>query len=114
VHILRSLEGGETSLTESLSGRLGFQLSHIRLTSSVELLSDHCSGLVLFDLNCRLDRPKLLARQDRRWEVKFMINKLQVRSVIRLEIVWHNQMFKYFERTLEAFDIIWLMFSSSF
>jgi hypothetical protein len=49
VHISRNLEGGETSLTESSSGRLEFKLGHIRLTGSVELWSDRCSGLVLFD-----------------------------------------------------------------
>jgi hypothetical protein len=43
------LGGGETSLTESSSGRLEFKLSHIQLTGSVELRSDRCSGLVLFD-----------------------------------------------------------------
>jgi hypothetical protein len=40
VHIPRSLEGGEVSLTESSSGHLEFKLSHIRLTGSVELRSD--------------------------------------------------------------------------
>jgi hypothetical protein len=49
VSIPRNLEGGEASLTESPSGRLEFKLSHIRLTGSVELRSDCCSGLVLFD-----------------------------------------------------------------
>jgi hypothetical protein len=49
------LGGGETSLTESSSGRLEFKLSHIRLTGLVELRSDRCSGLVLFDQNCRMD-----------------------------------------------------------
>jgi hypothetical protein len=49
VHIPRNLEGGETPLTESPSGRLEFKLSHIRLTGSVELWSDYCSSLVLFD-----------------------------------------------------------------
>jgi hypothetical protein len=49
VHIPRNLEGGETSLTESSSGRLEFKLSHIWLNGSVELRSDCCSGLVLFD-----------------------------------------------------------------
>jgi hypothetical protein len=48
VHIPRNLEGGETSLTESPSGRFEFKLSHIWLTESVELRSDCCSGLVLF------------------------------------------------------------------
>jgi hypothetical protein len=56
------LEGGETSLTESPSGRLEFKLSHIRLTSSIELQSDCCSGLVLFDWSCRMDRLKLQTR----------------------------------------------------
>jgi hypothetical protein len=49
VHIPRNLEGGEASLTESSSGRLEIKLSHIRLTGSVELRSDCCLGLVLFD-----------------------------------------------------------------
>jgi hypothetical protein len=40
--------------------------------------------------------------------------KLQGRLVIRLQIVWHNQMFKYSAITLEASDIILLMFSNSF
>jgi hypothetical protein len=44
VHIPRNLEGGEASLTESSSGHLEFQLSRIRLTGSVELRSDYCSG----------------------------------------------------------------------
>jgi hypothetical protein len=114
VHILRNLEGGETSLTESSSGRLEFKLGHIRLTGSVELRSDRCSGLVLFDQSCRMDRLKLQIRQDRKWKVKFMINKITRRSIIQLQIVWHNQMFKYFEITLEASDIILLIFSSSF
>jgi hypothetical protein len=55
VHIPRNLGGGETSLTESPSSRLEFKLSHIRLIGSVELRSDRCSGLVLFDQNCRMD-----------------------------------------------------------
>jgi hypothetical protein len=76
LHIPRNLGGGETSLTESSSGRLEFKLSHIWLTGSVELWSDRCSGLVLFDQNCRMDRLKLLARQDRKWKVKFMVNKI--------------------------------------
>jgi hypothetical protein len=76
VHIPRNLEGGETFLTESSSGRLEFKLSHTRLTGSVELRSNRCSDLVLFDQNCRMDRLKLLARQDRKWRVKFMINKI--------------------------------------
>jgi hypothetical protein len=49
VHIPRNLEGGEASLTESPSGRLEIKLSHIRLTGSVDLRSDCCLGLVLFD-----------------------------------------------------------------
>jgi hypothetical protein len=76
VHIPRNLGGGETSLTESSLGRLEFKLSHIRLTGSVELRSDRCSGLVLFGQSCRMDRLKLLARQDRKLKVKFMINKI--------------------------------------
>jgi hypothetical protein len=62
VHIPRNLEGGETSLTELSSGRLEFKLSHIRLTGSVELRSDCCSSLVLFDQSCRMDRLKLQTR----------------------------------------------------
>jgi hypothetical protein len=76
VHIPRKLGGGETSLTESSSGRLEFKLSHIRLTGSVELCSDRYSGLVLFDQSCRMDCLKLLARQDRKWKVKFIMNKI--------------------------------------
>jgi hypothetical protein len=49
VHIPRNLGGRETSLTESSSRRLEFKLSHIRLIGSVELQSDRCLGLVLFD-----------------------------------------------------------------
>jgi hypothetical protein len=41
VHIPRNLEGGKASLTESLLGRLGFKLSHIRLTGSAELQSEY-------------------------------------------------------------------------
>jgi hypothetical protein len=48
VHIMRNLVGGEASLTESLSGRLEFKLSHIRLTGSTELRSECYSGMVLF------------------------------------------------------------------
>jgi hypothetical protein len=48
VHILRNLESGEVSLTESPSGHLEFKLSHIRLTSSGELQSECYSGIVLF------------------------------------------------------------------
>jgi hypothetical protein len=40
--------------------------------------------------------------------------KLQGRLIIQLQIVWHNQMFKYSVITLEASDIILLMFSNSF
>jgi hypothetical protein len=61
-----------------------------------------------------MDRLKLQTRQDRKWKVKFMINKITRQSIIQLQVVWHNQMFKYFEITLEASDIILLMFSSSF
>jgi hypothetical protein len=49
VHILRNLESGDVSLTESPSGRLEFKLSHIRLTGSAELRSECCSGIALFD-----------------------------------------------------------------
>jgi hypothetical protein len=58
------------------SGRLEFKLSHIRLTGSVELRSDCCSGLVLFDQSCRMDHLKLQTRWDRKWKVKFMVNKI--------------------------------------
>jgi hypothetical protein len=76
VHIPRNLEGGEFSLTESSSSHLEFQLSHIRLTGSVELRSDCCSSLVLFDQSCRMDRLKLQTRWDRKWKVKFMVNNI--------------------------------------
>jgi hypothetical protein len=62
VHILRNLEGGETSLTESPSDRLEFKVSHIRLTGSAELRLDCCSGLILFDYNCRMNCLKFQAR----------------------------------------------------
>jgi hypothetical protein len=48
-HIPRNLEGGKASLTESLLGRLEFQLSRIRLTGSAELRLECYSGMVLFD-----------------------------------------------------------------
>jgi hypothetical protein len=58
---------------------------------------------------------KLQTRRYREWEVKFVINKrLQGRSIIQLQIVWNNQMFRYCAITLEASDIILLMFSNSF
>jgi hypothetical protein len=40
--------------------------------------------------------------------------KLQGWLIIQLQIVWHNQMFKYSAITLEASDVILLMFSNSF
>jgi hypothetical protein len=49
VHILRNLEGGEVSLTESPSSRLGFKLSHIQLIGSAELQLKCCSDMTLFD-----------------------------------------------------------------
>jgi hypothetical protein len=51
VHIPRNLEGGETSLTESLSSHLEFKLSHIRLTGSAELQSECYLGMALFGRN---------------------------------------------------------------
>jgi hypothetical protein len=48
VHIPRNLEGGKASLTDSLSGRLEFKLSGIRLTGSAELRSECYLGMVLF------------------------------------------------------------------
>jgi hypothetical protein len=56
----------------------------------------------------------LQTKRDREWKVKSMVKKLQGWSIIQLQIVWHNQMFRYFAIVLEAFDFIWLMFSSSF
>jgi hypothetical protein len=77
VHIPRNLGGGKASLTESSSGRLEFKLSHIRFDwlKSVELRSGRYLGLILFDQSCRINRLKLLARQDRTWKMKFMVNK---------------------------------------
>jgi hypothetical protein len=49
VHIPKNLESGEVSLTESMSGRLEFKLSPIRLTGSAELRSECYSGIALFD-----------------------------------------------------------------
>jgi hypothetical protein len=40
--------------------------------------------------------------------------KSQGRSIVQLQIVWQNQMFRYCAITLEASDIILLMFSNSF
>jgi hypothetical protein len=51
VHIPRNLESGEASLTESSSGRLEFNLSHVRLTGSAKLRSECYSGIVLFGQN---------------------------------------------------------------
>jgi hypothetical protein len=62
VHIPRNLECGEVVLTESSSGRLEFKPSRIRLAGSVELRSDCCSGLVLFDQSCRMYCLKLQTR----------------------------------------------------
>jgi hypothetical protein len=59
VHILRNLESGEVSLTESLSGILEFKLSHIRLTGSAELRSECYLGMVLFGRDYRMNRPDI-------------------------------------------------------
>jgi hypothetical protein len=48
VHIPRNLECGEVSFTESPSGCLEFEMSHIRLTGSAKLWSECYSGIVLF------------------------------------------------------------------
>jgi hypothetical protein len=48
VHIPRNLEGGEVSLTESLSSRLEFKLSHIWLSGLAKLRSECYSVMVLF------------------------------------------------------------------
>jgi hypothetical protein len=62
-----------------------------------------------------MNRPKKLqTRRYREWKVKFVIKKLQGRLIIQLQTVRHNQMFKYSAITLEASDIILLIFSNSF
>jgi hypothetical protein len=77
VHIPRNFRGGKASLTESSSGHLEFKLSHIWFDwlKSAELRSGRYSGLILFDQSCRMNRLKLLARHDRKWKVKFIVNK---------------------------------------
>jgi hypothetical protein len=61
-----------------------------------------------------MNRPKIASKGIQRMESEVCDNKLQGRSIIKLQIVWHNQMFKYSAITLEASDIILLMFSNSF
>jgi hypothetical protein len=43
-----------------------------------------------------------------------MVNKITRTINHSATYCWHSQMFKYFEITLEASDIILLIFSSSF
>jgi hypothetical protein len=59
-------------LNRIVVGSFGIQAE----SGSVELRSDRCSGLVLFDQSCRMDRLKLLARQGRKWKLKFVVNKI--------------------------------------
>jgi hypothetical protein len=68
VHIPRNLEGGEVSLTESPSSRLGFKLSHIRLTGLAELRSECYSGMALFRRSYRMNRPKSCKQKMQRME----------------------------------------------
>jgi hypothetical protein len=44
--------------------------------NQAELRSDRYSGLTLFGQSCRMDHLKLFTRQDRKWKVKFMVNKV--------------------------------------
>jgi hypothetical protein len=64
VHIPRNLEGGEVSLTDSLSGRLEFKLGRVRLTGSAGLRSDYYSDVTLFDKSCRMVCLELQTRLD--------------------------------------------------
>jgi hypothetical protein len=108
VHIRRNLGGGKISLTESSSSRLEFKLSHIWLTGSVELRSDRCSGLVLFDQSCLMDHQKLLSRHRQKVE-----SKIYGEQNYKGDESFGYKLFEYFEITLEASDIILLIFSSS-
>jgi hypothetical protein len=65
VHILRNLESGEVSLTDSPSGRLEFKLSHIRLIGSAKLRSECYSGIALFDHGYWINRPELQTKSCR-------------------------------------------------
>jgi hypothetical protein len=67
-HIQRNLGSGETPLTEPLSGRLGFNLSHIRF----DWLKFGCvavgcfSGLTLFGQSCRMNLLKVACQNKAR------------------------------------------------
>jgi hypothetical protein len=62
-----------------------------------------------------MDRLKIANKKRQRMESEVRdIQNYNGRSIIHLQIVWHNQMFNYFAITLEASDIILLMLPSSF
>jgi hypothetical protein len=62
-----------------------------------------------------MNRPKIANKEIQKMESEVCDKqKLQGRLIIQLQIVWHNQMFKYSAITLEASDIILVMFSNSF
>jgi hypothetical protein len=60
-----------------------------------------------------MSRPKNANKGRQRMESEvYGTQKIQGRSIIQLQIAWYNQ--RYFAITLEALDVIWLMFSSNF
>jgi hypothetical protein len=62
-----------------------------------------------------MSRPKIASKGRQRMESEvYGTQKIQGRLIIQLQRAWYNQMFRYFAITLEAFDVIWLMFSSNF
>jgi hypothetical protein len=114
-HIPRNLEGGEASLSESSSGRLGFKLSHIRLTGSAELQSECYSGMVLFGQMLLNGSSKIANKKGQRME-SGICGKQNYKGdqSFSYKFFKHSQMFKYFAITLEASDIVLLILSSSF
>jgi hypothetical protein len=84
--------------------------------NSAMLRSGWFSGLTLFGQSCRMDRLEI-AHQNKARQILESENwwwaKLQGWWSIRLQIVCYNHIPKYFEITLEASDIIFLMFSNN-
>jgi hypothetical protein len=74
------------------------------------------SGLTLFGQSCRMNRPEI-AHQNKARQIleskDWWWAKLQGWWSIRLQIVCYNHIPKCFEITLEASDIILLMFSNN-
>jgi hypothetical protein len=65
-HIPRNLGSGGALSTESLSGHLGFKLSHIQFDwlKSGYVADGLLFGLTLFGQSCRMNRPEI-ARQNK-------------------------------------------------